>query len=115
MPLDTVTIGPNLSVAANAVSADQLLNQIPQFLQGPVVVRMRAIASAAGLNMTLILDGRIRVFDQGIANIGVAGSPVILPDHLVGEFPFGGGRTILTFRNTTGGAITVTAFLEFFH
>ncbi len=112
MALDVVTV-TNLSVAANSVSADQFANQIPQFVGGPALARVRAVAQAVGLNMSLTLDGRLRINDQQIG--GRAGAISTIRDDFIGEFPYPGGRAILTFRNTTGAAIIVNAIVEVFH
>jgi hypothetical protein len=112
MALDVVTV-TNLSVAANSVSADQFANQIPQFVTGPALIRLRAVAQAVGLNMSLTLDGRLRVNDQQIG--ARAAATATIRDDFIGEFPYGGGRAIATFRNTTGAAIIVNAVLEVFH
>jgi hypothetical protein len=112
MALDVVTV-TNLSVAANAVSADQFSNQIPQFVVGPALIRVRAVAQAVGLNMSLTLDGRLRVNDQQIG--ARAGAVTTIRDDFIGEFPYDGGRTIVTFRNTTGAAIICNGMFEVFH
>lgn len=103
----------NLSVAANGTSANIFANWLYQYLVRPSMVRHRAAASAAGLNLTLIIGGIVYVQDQPIISVKVASSPVILPDDLVGNFPGAAGAYLIgTYRNTTAAAITVSDVSE---
>ena len=112
MPVYGFMSGSAFSVAANAVSTNQLAGQLYEFLQVRSLVRYRASASAAGLNTTLLCVPRPGpvVNDQAISQ---ANRWPILPDDLVTQFPASAGsRLVLTFRNTTVGVLTVNWIVE---
>lgn len=96
--------GQAVSVAANAVSANQLSGQLYEFLDRPMPVLLAAASSAAGLNVTFLIGGVAVVNDQPVSQ---ANRFPILPDDVVTAVRRGVGRMVLTFRNTTAGALTV--------
>ena|SRR5437899_6516156 len=100
-----------LAVAANAVSANIYAGKQAEFITRPSVVRVRAAASAAGLNMSLLGGGIQVVNDQPISQ---ANRWPVLPDDIVTQFALTGpnDRLLGTFRNTTGGALTVNHVTE---
>lgn len=108
MPQGRMT-GAAVSVAANAVSANQVAGQLFEFLSRPTPLLLAAAASAAGLNVTLLVGGQAVINDQPISS---ANRFPILPDDIVTAVRAGVGRIILTFRNTTGGALTVSWSLD---
>lgn len=108
-----VATGSAVSVAANSKSSDQVSGQF-QFT-GRGIYRLYARASATGLNVTFAHGGISPINDLVIPYTGAAGG-LSKVDHLVVEQVMGtnnGERNELTFRNTTGGAITVDYTLEF--
>ncbi len=98
-----------LSVGANAVSANIYSGKLAEYVGGPAIVRVRIAAAAAGLLLTLLLNGKVVVQDQEVSQ---ANRWPILPDDLVGEFPFEGGRLFATIRNRTAGAVTFNHVTE---
>ncbi len=100
---------PALSVAANAVSANIYAGKLHEYVNGPAVIRVRASAAAVGLQMTLLLNGRTVIQDQAISQ---SNRWPVMPDDLVGEFAFPGGRIFATMRNTTAAAITFNQVTE---
>lgn len=99
-----------LSVAANATSANVYAGKIAEFIMRPSIVRIRVSAAAAGLNATLLIGGVNAINDQAISS---SNRWPILPDDLLVQVPARpGARLVLTFRNTTGGAITVNHVTE---
>jgi hypothetical protein len=98
-----------LAVAANSVSTNQLAGQLFEFLDRPTPVLLAATSSAVGVNVTLIIGGVAIVNDQAISQ---ANRFPILPDDVVTAVRRARGRLILTFRNTTGGALTVNASVD---
>lgn len=96
--------GQALTVAANSTSANVVAGQLYEFLQAPMPFLLAACSSAAGLNVTLIIGGVVIVNDQAISQ---ANRFPILPDDVVTALKRAMGRVILTFRNTTAGALTV--------
>jgi hypothetical protein len=101
--------GQAVSVAANAVSANQLAGQLYEFLDRPARILLAACSSAVGINCTLIVGGVAVLNDQPISQ---ANRVPILPDDVVTEEGPVMGRLILTFRNTTVGALTVNFSLD---
>lgn len=99
-----------LSVAANAKSADQVSGQYQYVGRGRFTLAARA--SATGLNVTCAVGGISIVNDQAIPYTGTAGA-LDLSAHVIASQVMNGGRVELTFRNTTGAAITVDSLLLF--
>lgn len=99
-----------LSVAANAKSADQVSGQYQYVGRGKFTLVARA--SATGLNTTCQVGGVAVVNDQVIPYTGTAGG-ISTQDNVVASQVMPGGRVELTFRNTTGAAITVDSVLYF--
>ena len=97
------TMQNSISVAANAVSANQLAGLLHEFLDGPAAIVLSCAGSATGLNCTFIIGGVSVVNDQAI---NLQNRFPIIPDDVLTEERVPGGRMILTFRNTTGAALT---------
>lgn len=98
-----------LSVAANGVSANVLAGQLYEFLDQPMPVLLAAAAAAVGINCTFLIGGVAIVNDQPISQ---ANRFPVLPDDIVTAVRRARGRLVLTFRNTTGGAILVNASVD---
>jgi hypothetical protein len=92
----------SLSVAANAVSANVLNGQLYEFVPPGANVTFSCAGSATGLNTTFI-NGIPLINDQAINS---ANHYPIIPDDVMHAGAVPGGRMVLTFRNTTGGALT---------
>jgi hypothetical protein len=105
MPL----ISGAISVGANAVSTNQAAGTLEEFITRPSYVRLAAVQSATGLNFTLIIGRTALGNDQAIPTIGTS---AVLPDNVIVEHAVNRGRNILTFRNTTAGALTATWRLD---
>lgn len=98
------TMQGSVSVAANAVSTNQLAGLLYEFLPRRAKLTISATGSATGLNMTLLAGGVSLVNDQAI---GLQNRFPIIPDDIqCQEVVPGGARLLLTFRNTTAGALT---------
>lgn len=93
------------SVAANAKSANVLAGLMEEFVSVPSIVRLYCTGSATGLNASLIAGGAVMVDDQAIS---LQNRFPLVPDDFLYEFGATGpsDRLILSFRNTTGGALT---------
>ncbi len=98
------TISNSISVAANAVSANVLAGELFEFMQNQGRVQVFLAGSAAGLNGTMAIGGEI------VANeisLNAQNRVPVVPDDISIEFDaVPGERLFLTFRNTTGGALT---------
>jgi len=94
----------SISVAANSVSANVLAGQQFEFLPNNANVTLSVAGSATGLNTSLLAGGVTVINDQAINTANRF--PVIPDDVLSTETIPGGARLLLTFRNTTAGALT---------
>ena len=97
------TMQDSVSVAANAVSTNQLAGLLHEFLQQRARVTVSATGSATGLRCTFLVLGVALVNDQAI---GLQNRFPLIPDDMLTSEGVPGGRMILTFRNSTGGALT---------
>ena len=94
----------SVSVAANDVSPNQLAGELFEFLARPSRVALYATGSAIGLNASLLVGGLAFANDQAI---GLQNRfPIVPDDFFVDAGGFAAERLILTFRNTTAGALT---------
>ena len=93
----------SVSVAANAVSTNQLNGQLYEFQPAGAPVQLLATGSAVGLRVTLIAAVPV-VNDQAI---GLQNRFPLIPDDRVWQGRVRAAcRLVLTFRNTTVGALT---------
>lgn len=99
--------GQNISVAANTTTTNQVAGQIYEFLDRPMRLGLGAAAAAVGINCTLIVGGVAIVNDQPISQ---ANRFPTIPDDVVTKLRNARGRIVLTFRNTTGGAVVVNGW-----
>lgn len=97
------TMQDSISVPANAVSANVLAGQLYEFLEAGTFVTLSVIAGATGIRTTYIC-GVPLINDQAIRFRAAADFPLI-PDDVLLNNAVPGGRQVLTFRNTTAGAI----------
>lgn len=96
------TMQDSVSVPANSVSSNQLAGQLYEFVPPGANVTLSVSGSATGLRVTYIC-GVPLINDQAI---NLQNRFPIIPDDVVHAGPVPGGRQVLTFRNTTGAAIT---------
>ncbi len=107
MPIETEVA---LSVAANAISTNRMSGRLYEVPAQPSMIRLYVTASAVGLRATLLVGGVPVANDTEVS--GVNRYP-LRPDDLFTEIgAYAGERLFLTFRNTTGAAITVTWFAD---
>lgn len=97
------TMQDSVSVPANSVSTNQLAGQLYEFVEEGTTVTLSAIAAATGVRCTFIC-GVPMINDQAIRFRAAADFPQI-PDDILLNNELPGGRMVLTFRNTTAGAI----------
>jgi len=98
------------SIAANSLSLNLIAGQANEFLAGPSVVNLFAVAAVIGLRVIYQIGNEVFAQDQEVA--AKAGFPVRPDDFFVNGVGGTGERIILQARNTTGGAIIVQALLE---
>lgn len=97
------TMQDSVSVAANSVSPNVLSGQLYEFLEEGQQATLSCTGSATGLRATYIC-GLPMVNDQAI---NLQNRFPIVPDDVLMSEAVPGGRQVLTFRNTTAGALTV--------
>lgn len=97
------TMQGSLSVPANSVSINVLNGQLYEFVPPGAQVTLSLAGSAAGLNTTFIC-GVPLINDQSVNS---ANRFPIIPDDVMHAGQVPGGRMVLTFRNTTAGALTI--------
>jgi hypothetical protein len=91
----------SVSVAANAVSTNQLSGQLYEFVPRGTLVVLSCTGAATGMRSTLIANIPV-LNDQAI---GLQNRFPIIPDDIVYTGRVAACRLVLTFRNTTGAAI----------
>jgi hypothetical protein len=94
----------SVSVAANAVSTNQLAGLLYEFIPANANVVLSCTGSATGLNVTFLAGGVSLINDQAM---GLQNRFPLIPDDIITqEMVPAGARLLLTFRNTTPGALT---------
>lgn len=96
------TMQDSVSVAANSVSTNVLSGQLYEFLPEGTEVALSCTGSATGLRVTYICGAPL-INDQAI---GLQNRFPIVPDDTMLSMAVPEGRQVLTFRNTTAGAVT---------
>ena len=96
------TMQDSISVAANSVSANVLAGQLYEFFAPGSNITLSVAGSATGLRLTFI-NGVPLINDQAM---NLQNRFPLIPDDVVHAGPVPGGRAVLTFRNTTAGALT---------
>jgi hypothetical protein len=98
------TMQNSVSVAANAVSTNQLAGEQYEFLPGNAQVVLSTTGSATGLRVSFLAGGVSLIDDQAI---GLQNRFPVVPDDIITQEVIpAGARLILKFRNTTAGALT---------
>jgi len=108
-----VSSGTTLSVVAGAKSADQVVGRNQYVGKGRLQFVCKASAAAAtGIRATLNVGGVALIEDQLVPFAGTTGT-ISTNDNMVLDQVVAGGRVELTFRNDSGGALTVDHLLLF--
>lgn len=100
------------SVAANSTVDNVLSGKLDEFLRVNSTITLHAIATAAGLRLSLVVGGEVALDDQEISARAATTAVIVPDDFIVGTAGFNGDRLILRLRNTTGAAITVITRTE---
>lgn len=105
------------SVAANAISVNILEGKAGRLIGRPAMVKVWCASSAAGILMTakLSTNGIVQTAFDDQEVPGTNRYPLPLEDFIT-EFPVspgaGGDELIITLRNRTAGALTVTTVVD---
>lgn len=98
------TMQGSVSVAANGVSGNELSGELYEFLPANANLTLSLTGSADGLRATFLVGGVALINDQEINSQNRF--PTIPDDIMTQEVAPASARLILTFRNTTAGALT---------
>lgn len=104
------SIAGNLSIAANAQSANLLAGESFEFLPRPALVSVYLTGSAAGLETDVLVGGAAAVLGADVP--GTNRSPLRLEDGIVQAGGGGGDRLFVTVLNTTVGALTARWIID---
>lgn len=104
------SIAGNVSVAANARSANLLAGESFEFLTRPAVVAFYMSGAAVGLEADVLVGGSASVIGGVIP--GTNRSPLREEDGIVQTGGAGGDRLFVTALNTTGAAIVVNWIVD---
>lgn len=97
-------------VGANAQVDNVIAGKALEFLGEDSVIRLLAASAASGIRTTFMVGGEAIVQDQEISAVN---RYPIFPDDTVAEGAgFGGDRILVSMRNTTGLAISVTTIVD---
>jgi hypothetical protein len=98
------------SIGANSISTNRLAGLIGEFIKRRTAARAAWVASLTGLKVTFVIGETLVAND---AAVSTAARFPNLKDDVAGEYIINPNRRlILTFRNTSGGAITVNWFID---
>jgi hypothetical protein len=93
----------SVSVPANSVSANVVAGQLYEFVPNGARYTLSVTGSATGLRTTFINNIPV-INDQAI---NLQNRFPLIPDDIISQGLTRAGRLVLTFRNTTAGALTV--------
>lgn len=98
------------SVAANTTIPNCLSGKLHEFVPFNAVVRVYGSSSAVGMNFTFLVGGVSILQDQ---EVNAQNRLPLIPDDFVADcVARAGSRLVLTYRNTTGGAVTAFSRVE---
>ena len=91
-----------INLTASTKTANLIAGQQMEFLGEPSVVRVYAVSSASGVNLSVFADSDVLVDDQEIVNIGTT---LNRNEHLIEQFNVAAGtRLFVTLREADGTA-----------
>ena len=93
----------SISVAANSLSANVLAGKLFEFVPAGANVTLSATGSGTGLRISFVASLVQLLNDEAMST---ANRFPLIPDDIVLNQRVGAGRLLLTFRNSTAGALT---------
>lgn len=93
----------SISVAANSLSANVLAGKLFEFVPAGANITLSGSGSAAGLRISFVASLVQLLNDEALST---ANRFPLIPDDIILNQRVGNGRLLLTFRNTTAGALT---------
>lgn len=98
-----------LSLTTGTTSADQVTGTFQFVKKG--YINFYALASATGMNFTLLNNGAVIASNQAVPWYGTTGTMKKVDNHVLTQ-SINEGRLELYFINPTGGTLTVDFLLE---
>jgi len=92
------------NLSASTKTANILSGDINEFVPVRAMVTIAAVSSAVGVNINVTAASDVVIDDKEIVGIGTS---LLVPDHIIDQFPVGPGtRLSLTLRETAASATT---------
>jgi len=101
------TVKYNANLTASTKTANILAGDTLEFVPYPATVRIYAVSSAIGVNMSVLADSDMIVEDKEIPFIGTT---LVKKDQLIDEFEVYGGTRISLFLRETAAAGTTDVY-----
>ena len=95
------------NLTASTKTANQLSGDVNEFVPYDAIVRITAISSAIGVNVSVFADSDLLVDDKEIPFIGTT---LIDKDHLIDEFEVEAGTRLAIFLRETAGVGTTDVY-----
>jgi len=97
----------NANLTASTKTANLLQGDVNEFVPYDAIVRITAVSSAIGVNLSVFADSDLLVDDKEIPFIGTS---LIDKDHLVDEFEVEAGTRLAIFARETAGVATTDIY-----
>lgn len=97
----------NANLTASTKTANLLSGDVNEFVPYDAVVRITAVSSAIGVNLSVFADSDLLVDDKEIPFIGTS---LIDKDHLIDEFEVDAGTRLAIFARETAAAATTDIY-----
>lgn len=97
----------NANLTASTKTANLLMGDVNEFVPYDAIVRVTAVSSAIGVNLSLFADSDLLVDDKEIPFIGTT---LIDKDHVIDEFEVEAGTRLALFLRETAAAGTTDVY-----
>ena len=97
----------NANLTASTKTANLFQGDVNEFIPYDAVVRITAVSSAIGVNISVFADSDLLVDDKEIPFIGTS---LIDKDHVIDEFEVEAGSRIAIFMRETAAVGTTDAY-----
>ncbi len=97
----------NANLTASTKTANLLSGDVNEFVPFDAIVRVTAVSSAIGVNISVFADTDLLVDDKEIPYIGTS---LIDKDHVIDEFEVEAGTRLAIFLRETAAAGTIDVY-----
>jgi len=97
----------NANLTASTKTANLLQGDVNEFVPYDAIVRITAVSSAIGVNLSIFADSDLLVDDKEIPFMGTS---LIDKDHLIDEFEVEAGTRLAIFARETAGVATTDIY-----